>query len=145
MLKGIGFILIVIFGLLINPILYLIGLFIPEDKTSYYHRVRKFIFLSNNCCSGYYEDSFTSEGDFKDFDKEYFKKFSPHGNVNPYSTKPKVKFLFYEYGSETKLGGSVSNCKTCGQLWELSEPDLYWRGYFKPIDIEPVELKKYLN
>lgn len=144
LIKCIGLILIFILGILITPILWVISLFVPKDKTTYYHNLRNFI--HHDCaCDSNWHDSFISHVDFEKIDKIIFNQFKPLEHTKWYSPIPKVKFLFYEYGAENPEGGFIYECKACNQLWELSYPENAYRGYFKGIDLNKEEIKKYLK
>ena len=144
LLKGIALILIFIFRILIQPFFWVVLLFIPKDKTVYYHNVR--CFSHHNChCDSSWQESFFSQVDFENFNKKILSLFNPLGHTVWYTPKPKVKFLFYEYGAENAEGGFIYECKTCNLLWELSDPDNAYRGYFKGIDLNKEEIEKYLK
>lgn len=112
--------------------------------TVYYHNVRCFSHHNCNCDFSWY-DSFHSQVDFEKFDRTILNLFKPLGHTEWYSPKPKIKFLFYEYGAENPEGGFIYECKTCNQLWELSVPENAHRGYFKGIDLNKEEIEKYLK
>lgn len=143
LIKGIGLILIFIFGIIIQPVLWFISLFKSKDNTVYYHNVRSFVHHNCNCDSHWY-DSFISQIDFDRLDKTTLDLFYPLGATQQYSPKPKVSFLFYEYGAESSEGGFIYKCKTCNKLWELSYPENAYRGYFKGISLNEEEIKKHL-
>jgi hypothetical protein len=144
LIKGIGLILIFIFGIIIQPIFWFVSLFIPKDKIVFYHNVRHFV--HHNCdCDDCWHHSFLSQDEFEKIDKTILNLFNPLGHTEWYSPKPKVKFLFYEYGAENPEGGFIYECKNCNQLWELSVPDNAYRGYFKGIDLNKEEIEKYIK
>ena len=143
-LKGIGLILIFLFGVLIQPILWLIAFFIPKDESVYYHSVRRFVHHECGCDSNWH-DSFFSQADFEELDRKILNQFNPVGHTEWYSPKPKVKFMFYEYGAENAEAGFIYECKSCNRLAELSVPENAYRGCFKGINLDKDEIKKYLK
>mgnify|MGYP000209278416 CR=1 FL=1 len=143
-LKSILLIIILLFGIIINPFLWFISLFISNDTSEYYHTVRKFIKI-NKKCSEYWHNSFASEYDFIQFEKKIIHKFKPISHTISYSPKPKVQFLFYEYGAESWEGGFIYECIECKSLWELSHPENSYRGYFKSINLNKDSIVKYLE
>lgn len=138
--------LIIIFlvGIIVNPFLWFISLFIADDKTEYYHTIRKFVRGKNNC-NEYWHDSFPSESDFKKFEKILEEKFKPIAHTISYSPKPKIKFLIYAYGAENWEGGYIYECIDCKTLWELSWPENAYRGYFKSINLNKSNIEEYLK
>lgn len=143
-LKLILLYIIILFGIIVKPFLWFISLFIANDKTEYYHTIRKFIHTKNNC-KKYWKESFPSESDFIEFEKKLNTEFTPIAPTISYTPKPKVKFLIYEYGAETSEGGYIYECNACKTLWELSEPDNAYRGYFKSINLHKTEIDNYLK
>ncbi|MBA6157198.1 hypothetical protein H3Z83_11805 [Tenacibaculum sp. S7007] len=141
-LKSILLILIFLIGIIVSPFLWFISLFIGNDKTEYYHTIRKFIRREDNC-NEHWNESFHSESDFIKFEKILEKKFTPIAQTISYS--PKVKFLIYEYGAENWEGGLIYECANCKSLWELSHPENAYRGYFKSINLNKNEIEKYLK
>ncbi|WP_422348517.1 hypothetical protein [Flagellimonas sp.] len=144
LIKTIGIILIFILGLLIQPILWFVSLFVPDDKTSYYHNTRSFV-RHNSICDKYWHDLFHSEMEFQEFETKMTSEFVPIGATSHYEPKPKVKFLFYQYGAQEWEGGFIYKCKSDGKLWELSVPENAYRGYFKGIDLNEKEIEEYLK
>jgi hypothetical protein len=71
--------------------------------------------------------------------------FTLIGTTAYYKPKPKVNFLFYEYGAQEWEGGFIYKCNSDGKLWELSVPENAYRGYFKGINLSEEEIKEYLK
>lgn len=142
--KGIALFLTFILGIIVQPILWLVSRFVPEDKTLYYHNKRKFTFKSCSC-DDLWHASFESEVEYQQFDKELLKSFMAIGHTKHYVPKSQVKFLFYEFGAQDAEGGFIFECKTCRALWELSIPDHANRGYFKAINMGLPEMEEYLD
>lgn len=143
-INGLVLILIFIFGILVQPILWFISLFVAKDKTIYYHHVRRFVHHECDCDSTWYE-SFSSEVEFQKLEKFLLSLFQPIGQIKMYSPKPKVTFWYYEYGAESPEGGFIYSCKNCNQLWEMVVPDNANRGYFKGITLNQEEIGNYLG
>lgn len=143
-LKGITLVLIFIFGILIQPFLWLISNFVPKDKSIYYHNLRKFEHSKCNCNSLWY-NSFVSQNEFEKLYSGILNQFNPIGHTAWYSPIPTVKFLFYEYGAQNAEGGFIYECKACNHLWELSYPENAYRGYFKGIDLNKEMIKRYIK
>jgi hypothetical protein len=144
LLKGIGLILIFLLGVLIQPILWFLSLFVSKDKSLYYHNLRNF--THHKCsCDSHWHNSFSSQIDFEKLDSKLLQLYTPLGHTEWYNPKPKVKFLFYSYGGEDPEGGFIYECKTCTKLWELSDPENAYRGYFKGIDLDKDGVNKYLK
>lgn len=131
-------------AVLINPFLWFISLFKKEDESIYYHTTRRFIPFENDC-EKFWRTSFDSASEFAQFEKWIAKNFRPVGPTKHYQPKPKVRFLFYEYGAQNWEGGYIYECNQCNTLWELSEPDHAWRGYFKSINLNKEEIVSYLG
>ena len=137
-------ILIVLFGILIQPLLWLIALFVPDDKSIYYHTLRSFT-LHNCKCDSNWHNSFLSQMDFEELDKKNLTQFKPIGHTLRYSPKPKARILIYEYGAQKSEGGFIYECISCNKLWELSHPENAYRGYFKGINLDLESIKRYLK
>lgn len=144
LIKTIVIVLIFILGLLIQPILWFVSLFVADDKTRYYHNTRSFI-RHNSLCDKYWKDLFHSEAEYRDFETKMTAEFILIGAISHYEPEPKVKFLFYEYGAQKWEGGFIYKCKSNGKLWELSVPDYAYRGYFKEINLNEKEIKEFLK
>ena len=142
-LKGIFLFLFIILGLILQPIFWLIALFIPNDKTIYYHTIRKF--KDHNINGNLKHTSFISQEDFEKLESKLLSTHETIGIIRPYETKPKIKFLGFIYGAQTPEGGEILKCKTSGNLWELSVPDNAYRGYFMGINLSEDEIKEYLK
>ena len=135
---------IFLIGIIINPFLWFISLFKGNDKTEYYHTIRKFV-RGKNKCNEHWSVSFPSKSNFIQFEKILEQKFTPIAQTISYSPKPKVKFLIYEFGAENWQGGFIYECIDCKTLWELSHPENADRGYFKSINLNKNEIDKYLK
>ena len=100
----------------------------------------KRIFLLENeleaceSCTQWIRESFPSEQDYLELDSAIkggafkFRKTIPDG-----STEPKIEFLGVGFGGRTFFGADVYFCPRCHQEWELSRPDMAYRGYFRPV------------
>lgn len=144
LIKIFGLVLIIILGFIIQPILWFVSLFVSEDKTSYYHHIRSFI-RHKSPCDEYWHDLFNSEVEFSEFETNMNTNFTLIGTTAYYKPKPKVNFLFYEYGAQEWEGGFIYKCNSDGKLWELSVPENAYRGYFKGINLSEEEIKEYLK
>ncbi|MFY0631092.1 MAG: hypothetical protein JXR05_11975 [Flavobacteriaceae bacterium] len=142
--KFLALVLILFFGIFINPILKWVAKFKPEDNTRYYHRVRKFD-APNECCRKYIYNTFESENIFKEFDKDYSKLFNVISHIKSYEVKPKATFLYYQHTDEFPAHGIIHQCKACNKVWELDWPENAHRGYFKPINLTLEEITPYLQ
>lgn len=144
-MKGqiVGVILFVM-GIFIKPILWLISRFIPEDTTLYYHNCRQF--KQPNCtCKTHGYNKFTSQAEYNDFKEQELVNFEFLGEIKPYNTKPKVQFLGFAYGAQHPEFGWIFSCKTCHTLWELSHPENAYRGYFKGIQLNKVDIQTFIK
>ncbi|MGM1057534.1 MAG: hypothetical protein ACQEWG_16730 [Bacteroidota bacterium] len=143
-MKTIGLFIVFLFELILRPFLWFASLFASDEKTTYYHNVRDFV--HHKCiCDNYWYDSFKSERVFEEFESKMINDFIPVGATAYYEPKPKVTFLFLQYGAQDWEGGFIYKCKTCKNLWELSDPDNAYRGYFKGINLDLEEIKEYLK
>jgi hypothetical protein len=96
-----------------------------------------------NCsaCSKWLRESFSTETEYIGLDLQIKQEAFKHLETIPGGfSSPKYEFMGVGIGGRTFTGAEIYACGTCGQKWELSTPDIAYRGYFKPIkERTPVE------
>ena len=112
----------------------------PINRLPFEEWEAKRIFLLQNelrpceSCTPWIRLSFPSEQDYLELDSAIkggafkFRKTIPGG-----FTEPKMEFLGVGLGGRTFFGADVYFCPRCHQEWELSSPDMAYRGYFRPV------------
>ena len=145
-LKIIALFLILLLGLIVQPILWFIAQFKKKDDFPYYHRLR--IFDSpNECCRSYLYDSFASEKIHQEFEDKKIGQFIGVGFLKEYDIRPSVQLLGFSYHKENEspATGIILQCKTCDRLWEYNWPENAYRGYFRPINFSLQEIEPFLK
>ena len=88
-----------------------------------------------SACSKWVRESFPTEAGYLELDLRIKQEAFAHLRTIPGGfTEPKYVFLGVGVGGRTFVGADIYACRACGQEWELSSPDLAYRGYFKPIE-----------
>ena len=112
----------------------------PINRQPFEEWEAKRIFLLKNeleaceSCTQWIRESFPSEQDYLELDSAIkggafkFRKTIPGG-----FTEPEIEFLGVGFGGRTFFGADVYFCPRCHQEWELSSPDMAYRGYFRPV------------
>jgi hypothetical protein len=90
----------------------------------------------SNCggCNHLVRNSFPSEQNFEEVELEIQRGFSHQQTIPGGISKPKHEFLGVGIGGRTFFGAQIYTCEKCKKEWELSIPDMAYRGYFKPIE-----------
>jgi hypothetical protein len=85
-------------------------------------------------CTQWLRGSFPSEQDYLELDSAIKDgAFMLRQTIPGGFTKPKREILGVGLGVRTFFGADVYVCPRCQQVWELSSPDMAYRGYFRPI------------
>ncbi len=124
---------------------------IKSQVDTTFNSYRNFLSAEVGCesCTNAHYERFDSEQEFERFENSLRTEFIPYAKVPFERTKPDWEVLsLWQFGEHSYRGGTLYKCKRCSHLWELSVPDTYWRGYFKPIGFlgeEPSEKLQYVQ
>jgi hypothetical protein len=106
---------------------------------------RRFVELRDiekcSVCSEWLRASFATESDFLELDLHLKQAAFKHlQRISGGFSNPKHEFLGVGIGGRILVGADIYLCTKCGQKWELSIPDMAYRGYFIPIEeTSPIE------
>jgi hypothetical protein len=90
-----------------------------------------------NCsaCSKWMRESFSTETEYLGLDFQLKQEAFKHLKTIPSGfSNPKFEFMGIGFGGRTFMEAEIYACMRCDQEWELSRPDMAYRGYFKPIE-----------
>jgi hypothetical protein len=88
-----------------------------------------------SACSNWMREFFSTETEYLGLDLQIEQQAFKHLKTIPGGfSNPKYEFMGVGVGGRTFWGAEIYACRRCGQIWELSVPDMAHRGYFKPIE-----------